>query len=996
MAKNILGENHIQPYHFSQCSVDDYNNALQNGNGICLFNKPNQLEDFRSCGNGIIEDDEECDCGSFQECTIRDPCCDPITCKLRNEAQCSTGPCCVNCKLKPQGHVCNGGQDECDLPEVCDGRHGNCPSNIHKKNGNACKNGAGFCFHGQCPTSDNQCNSVWGPGSKRSDLVCFQNFNAQGTLRGNCGLDGNGNHVKCSPENIICGSLQCQFGIKDFPKQMRKEYLRTSVHTNGIEYECNVAGGTTVDNIPDMILVQDGTKCSDNKICVNQTCVSIDLFIEPGDCPTNNNALTCSGHGVCSNINSCHCDQGWTGHDCSQKSSGIGSTSTGMTGSGRFLPKKPIVPLPADTRSIDELMSNTTKLTDYGTRKNTLSAAHLVMILVSIVGGVFIFFALLATCYRRRSLMPHKQEAKLFKKQLNKKLSQAMMTRNMDNDNDDDAVSRIITFGSMPSYREDKMQEMQSRHKDTRLNGETSSSSEDKGILKHGLGGGGLLGHPGDAHGHTKDKQRWSDMTSQSENCPESAHSMSDNNRQSDSLMDVDRSYKSLNGYHEEILEAIQASAAHGMAHDHSSLMQGRPSPGSEAKKPFATDPSVDYGTIGMLKPDALNTDSEADESVPPCGPIRIRNLEDLLRQLEQTQGGSHGGHLQSVPLTGISPSGSEEIRLSEPEADRHLYSSAPSRHGGHSSSSQGAHYRTPPGGGGSVHRPMPSRQDQHLVDQGLQYLLGHRHNHGLPPPPSSSSYVAAPLPFRSAGHHQAGGRGPPMPMDGSSTASTSTVLGGNGDDEESCSGFESNDGMSPSLVRSVSEEALPARWLARPRPRGSAGTSGAMLALHDGPSSATLASTSKAGLAVDASGLVRLPLFSTLSGHQASQIVASGSGGVALPEMATAESILAATKSYCTLPRRLLQHQQDKMDQQQLIIQEQLRQIQLLLSQQRSNSVASGLIHPSHPLPPPPSSLHHHQQQQQHQQAAASSSRKSSTSDPANLMTTSTATSNR
>lgn len=126
---------------------------------------------------------------------------------------------------------------------------------------------------------------------------------------------------------------------------------------------------------------------------------------------------------------------------------------------------------------------------------------------------------------------------------------------------------------------------------------------------------------------------------------------------------------------------------------------------------------------------------------MPPCGPIRIRNLEDLLRQLEQNQ--SH--HSSVGAISGMSPTGSEEIRLSEPEADRHLYSSsgASSRHGHHSQahsshsvSHQSHHYRTPSGGGGLPPPPShPQDPNQHLVDQGLQYLLGHRHL-GIPPPP--------------------------------------------------------------------------------------------------------------------------------------------------------------------------------------------------------------------------------------------------------------------
>ena len=91
----------------------------------------------RNCGNKIVEDDEECDCGSFDECE-HDPCCDHITCKLKVEAECAAGQCCENCKLRERGMVCRDAQNECDIPEYCSGDSGQCPKDVFKKNGNVC------------------------------------------------------------------------------------------------------------------------------------------------------------------------------------------------------------------------------------------------------------------------------------------------------------------------------------------------------------------------------------------------------------------------------------------------------------------------------------------------------------------------------------------------------------------------------------------------------------------------------------------------------------------------------------------------------------------------------------------------------------------------------------------------------------------------------------------------------------------------------------------
>ena len=50
------------------------------------------------CGNGYVDEGEDCDCGSDPTCASN-PCCSSYTCRLNIDAQCSSGECCQNCKV---------------------------------------------------------------------------------------------------------------------------------------------------------------------------------------------------------------------------------------------------------------------------------------------------------------------------------------------------------------------------------------------------------------------------------------------------------------------------------------------------------------------------------------------------------------------------------------------------------------------------------------------------------------------------------------------------------------------------------------------------------------------------------------------------------------------------------------------------------------------------------------------------------------------------------
>lgn len=98
-------------WSFSACDIRRWHTILRSGRLRCLFNRPLQVnhhilyfiynlqgDRLQRCGNGQLDEDEDCDCGHRDHCT--DMCCDPLTCKFKAHAKCSSrDPCCSQCRV---------------------------------------------------------------------------------------------------------------------------------------------------------------------------------------------------------------------------------------------------------------------------------------------------------------------------------------------------------------------------------------------------------------------------------------------------------------------------------------------------------------------------------------------------------------------------------------------------------------------------------------------------------------------------------------------------------------------------------------------------------------------------------------------------------------------------------------------------------------------------------------------------------------------------------
>ncbi|KAH9518359.1 Disintegrin and metalloproteinase domain-containing protein 12 [Bulinus truncatus] len=415
MSTTVLGAGGVHSRMFSNCSISDLDVSLNMGIASCLWGAPKGPTEFKqSCGNNIIERGEECDCGNAEECQSKDPCCDPNTCLLKPWAQCRSGPCCNNCSFLSTTHLCRPRQSECDIPEFCDGNSGNCPFNTYIEDGHPCAEGSGYCIGGICPTVDVQCQGIWGADAKGGHDQCFQRFNPTGNFNGHCGKDkSTGSYAKCQNDDILCGLLHCEGGNSSPKYGSDKGFSITNVNANSIEYECKTVHGPSLMDMPHMGMVQDGTKCGQNKICMKNSCVQLPI-IPDFYCPSDNSSVICSNHGVCSPSDVCFCEHGWDGSDCSNRLNislvdekiPLAQKSIVFLGSTTTLAFKAALLNSKEINKPEGILLadlNTPATSPIADNNPGISTTLLIIILGTVVGGLFIAMGVTLICYRRRS-----------------------------------------------------------------------------------------------------------------------------------------------------------------------------------------------------------------------------------------------------------------------------------------------------------------------------------------------------------------------------------------------------------------------------------------------------------------------------------------------------------------------------------------------------------------------------------------------------------------
>lgn len=148
---------------FSSCSIRNISSVLHSI--LSADSKDNcfEVDNGPFCGNKIVEEGEECDCGyNAQECT--EQCCVPRelsididyggsrSCQRIRGKECSPseGPCCSDeCTFAGREKLCRQ-ETECSHQQTCDATQSMCPDPAPKPNMTECNNGTQVCMNGKC------------------------------------------------------------------------------------------------------------------------------------------------------------------------------------------------------------------------------------------------------------------------------------------------------------------------------------------------------------------------------------------------------------------------------------------------------------------------------------------------------------------------------------------------------------------------------------------------------------------------------------------------------------------------------------------------------------------------------------------------------------------------------------------------------------------------------------------------------------------------------
>ncbi|XP_028015385.2 disintegrin and metalloproteinase domain-containing protein 25-like [Eptesicus fuscus] len=310
----IMAPEKVCATRFSNCSYASFMDTIASRNCMYVSSSTRHIFTFAQCGNGVVEEGEECDCGALHLC-MKDPCCES-NCTLSAGAACAFGGCCKNCQILPTGEVCRQEENDCDLPEWCNGTSYHCPEDVYVQNGVTCK-GGGYCYEKRCNNREEQCRNIFGKEAKSANQSCYTEMNTRGDRFGNCGFRYS-RYAKCNILDTLCGRIQCD-NVTELPL-LRDHSTVHWTHINGVTcWGTDYHFGMTIPDIGD---VKDGTECGAEHVCIKRKCVHRSLLI------TGCSPEMCNLKGVCNNRQHCHCNPEWDPPNCLKEGHG-GSIDSG-------------------------------------------------------------------------------------------------------------------------------------------------------------------------------------------------------------------------------------------------------------------------------------------------------------------------------------------------------------------------------------------------------------------------------------------------------------------------------------------------------------------------------------------------------------------------------------------------------------------------------------------------------------------------------------------